>query len=562
MDEVEFAQLEQRLRRSAVGHGPSAPDALVGFIATVPVGYRPRRRIEVVLGGPRVRCSVFAVAAAVAVVFAIAAGAVLVSIRNDRGVGGLGGDPGAPSLAGWSWQRADGTRVHRIQQVTYGYLGLCGGNPDEALCTSPDGLHWAAPADPRIVVLEGDQRSLPDSISRSGDVYVATGQSFSPSTASCGPDSLPSDCNPTTVMWRSTDGLHWGRVDSPAFSGLTLTYVAGVAGGFVAVAASTPDETGWALTSSDGSTWTRASRLPVQPGSVGGGAAGVYVGSNATEGEWRSLDGIDWTRLTTPAGLGVRDAYAIPGGGFVGLGAQQNGTGYQILTSEDGVTWRVDPGNLQGVPLGLVDVGGRLFASLSNSPLNSSFYPDSSTFASNAFAIWQSADWGRTWQPLPDASGHQMSGMLGTLGDRLTISSPDLATTGWRIAWVGTPPGLAAMTPAPPVATEPPATATPSAEAPEPTPPVTPSAGISQADAIRIAAAALASVPNVPSDITAQLEAGQTTLVYGDPVSLQAQHRWVWTVSYGEAAPTGSGGTVVVDDLTGEVLDMTSWTPS
>ena len=97
---------------------------------------------------------------------------------------------------------------------------------------------------------------------------------------------------------------------------------------------------------------------------------------------------------------------------------------------------------------------------------------------------------------------------------------------------------------------------------PEPTPPVTPSAGISKADAVRIAAAALTSAPNVPSDIAAQVAAGETTLVYGDPVSPQAQDRWVWTVSYGQAAPTGSGGTVVVDDLTGEVLDMTRWTPS
>jgi hypothetical protein len=72
--------------------------------------------------------------------------------------------------------------------------------------------------------------------------------------------------------------------------------------------------------------------------------------------------------------------------------------------------------------------------------LNSSAYPDASTFASKAFEVWQSVDGGRTWQPLLDPSGQQMSGMVESLGDRLAVFAPQYNPVAWKIAWVGTPP--------------------------------------------------------------------------------------------------------------------------
>ena len=587
MDEVEEGRLEQRLRRSVAGHQPAAPEWLVGFIETVPARHRTAGRLALAFDRPRVRRGAFATVVVAAALLAIVGSATLVAVRN-----GQNAEPGAPSLAGWTWQKADGTNVNRPYQVANGYMGSCG--QDATLCTSPDGLHWTTPADPSIVAVDGGAYFVPNTVARIGGIYVATSESSSMANPSCAPDALT--CSPTTVMWRSADGLHWNQVDSPTLSGLTLFDVSSLSGFFVAYTASVPDETGWALTSTDGAAWVRASRLPVQPGISSSGASGVQVGS--TNAQWRTLDGKNWTQMTVPAGWTVGVVYAIPSGGFVGLGMSQSQStnSYQIFTSPDGLTWRIDAGDLQGVPLALDSVGGRLFADVSASPLNASAYPDSSTLA-NAFEIWQSADWGRTWQPLLDSSGNQMSGLVTTVGGRLFISSADPAVVSWRIAWVGTPPamspevpvtpaatgsseaGLPPTTPGPvvpaatgpvpaptavvPVATVPGAAgpAPTSGEVSQPTPPVTPGGGISQADAIRLAAAALADSPNAAPSSAAQVEAGQASLVYGNPLEVQPQARWVWLVTYGAQSGTGSGGAVAVDYITGVVVGMESWTP-
>jgi len=46
--------------------------------------------------------------------------------------------------------------------------------------------------------------------------------------------------------------------------------------------------------------------------------------------------------MTVPAGWTVGVVYAIPSGGFVGLGMSQSQStnSYQIFTSPDGLTWR------------------------------------------------------------------------------------------------------------------------------------------------------------------------------------------------------------------------------
>jgi hypothetical protein len=583
MDEVEEGLLEQRLRRSVAGHSPAAPEWLVGFIETVPAEHRTTGRLAVAFDRTRVRRSVFATVAVAAVFLAIVGSATLVAVRNGQGV-----EPGAPSLAGWTWQKADGTNVSRPYQVANGYAGSCG--RDATLCTSPDGLHWTTPADPSIVAVDGGAYFVATSVARNGDISVATSESSSMANPSCAPNALT--CSPTTVLWRSTDGLHWSRVNAPDFSGLTLVDVSSLSGFFVAYAAGTPDETGWLLTSIDGLSWMRDSPMPVQPEITSFGASGVQVGSAGTQ--WRTTDGTHWTQITVPTGWTVGVVYAIPSGGFVALGMSQgqSAIGYQILTSADGLTWRVDPGDLQGVPLALDSVGGRLFADVSASPLNASAYPDSSSFGANAFEIWQSADSGRTWQPLLNASGEQMSGLVTTVGGRLFISSPDPAVTAWRIAWVGTPPGMSPEVPVEPAATASsgvvpsattPAPVAPAASGPvpaptvvvpgasgsgptsgevsQPTPPATPSGGISQGDAIRLAAAAVADSPNAAPSSAAQAETGQASLVYGNPLEAEAQPTWVWLVTYGDPSGSGSGGTVVIDYATGAVVGMTSWTP-
>ena len=448
MDDIELAQLEQRLQRSVVGHRPDAPDSLMRFIDAVPAGERAGRTAELVRPGPalgpRARRSFFALATAAALIVAVVAGLGLVALRNGQ----FGAGPQGFSNGGWTWQRADGTIVSRAYPVANGYLGVCGANQDEALCSSPDGLSWTTPADPAIVAVEGSGRFLPMSIAHQGGVYVAIGmQVYVASTATPTPIGTPSDGSTapaapsTPPIWRSTDGVHWSQVDSPAFSGLTVSSVAGLATGFVALTVSfSPDETGVAFTSTDGLTWTRASQLPVQPGVIASGAAGLYIGSMAGTGEtWRTTDGKTWARAQLPAGVTLGDSFALAGGGFIGNGMSTSPDGYPILRSADGLTWTVDQGDLVGKPLGLVAVGDRLIADVSPSALTASAYPDASTFASKAFQVWQSVDGGRNWQPLLDASGIQISGRVQSFGDRLAVFAPQYNPVAWKIAWVGMP---------------------------------------------------------------------------------------------------------------------------
>ena len=449
MDDIELAQLEQRLQRSVVGHRPDAPDSLMRFIDAVPAGERAGRTAELVRPGPalgpRARRSFFALATAAALIVAVVAGLGLVALRNGQ----FGAGPQGFSNGGWSWQRADGTVLGGTFRVANGYLGVCGAEPDQTLCSSPDGLNWTTPAEPAIVDVEAGGQFLPVSIAHEGSVYVAfsrltdVASSAAPTPRIVTPDdgTVATPAASTTPIWSSTDGVHWHEVVPAAFSGLTVSSVASLATGFVALTVSfSPDETGVAFTSTDGLTWTRASQLPVQPGVIASGAAGLYIGSMAGTGEtWRTTDGKTWARAQLPAGVTLGDSFALAGGGFIGNGMSTSPDGYPIVRSADGLTWTVNQGNLVGMPLGLVAVGDRLIADVSPSALTASAYPDASTFASKAFQVWQSVDGGRNWQPLLDASGIQISGRVQSFGDRLAVFAPQYNPVAWKIAWVGMP---------------------------------------------------------------------------------------------------------------------------
>ena len=448
MDDIELAQLEQRLRQSAIGHRPAAPDSLMHFIDTVPAGERLGRGDGLVhlgpaLVGPRTRRNFVAVATAAALIVAVVAGLGLVALRNGQ----LGSGPQGFSSGGWSWQHADGTVLSGSFPVANGYLGVCGAEPVQTLCSSPDGLNWTTPADPAMVSVENGGQFLPVSIAHEGGVYVSVGRlTYVASSATPTPILTPSDGSTeqpapsTTPIWRSTDGVHWREVVFAAFSGLTVSSVVGLANEFVAITVSSPDETGLAFTSTDGLNWTRASQLPVQPGVSAPGEAGLYIGSTTDPKEtWRTLDGKSWARVQLPAGVSMGVSYELPGGGFIADGMSTTAAGRQMLRSTDGLTWTADQGDLVGELVGMVAVGDRLIADVSPNPLNASFYPDASTFASKAFEIWQSVDGGRTWKPLPDASGQQMSGEIESLGDVLAVFAPQYNPVAWKITWVGTP---------------------------------------------------------------------------------------------------------------------------
>ena len=458
MEDVELEQLELQIRKSAAGHAPAAPDALLKFIDTVPAIEPAGRRFGFGFGlsagsgaaaRPAIRRAFFALAAAAVLVVGLAGGAALVKIRADQ----TAGAPGASS--GWTWQKADGTAVGFVSRVSGGFVGICtqAAGTDLA-CSSRDGATWAAPADPAVFSVTGTASFLPRQVVRSGTVYVASGEQGPclPSGVCRTPAPIPSASDVSRSLWRSTDGIHWSRVVSPAFSGLNSLAVGIIPSGFVAVglaADTSPAGVDWALTSTDGLTWSRASQLPVKPGSELGQAAGfasqmevlpsdpmegtalwaagsmgVYVanGSSSAPVEWRSLDGKTWEQVHLPSGFtfvfgGRTSDGSYLGGGFMTPSAAPSGV--QVVRSSDGLTWYVDQGNLEGSMTDLAYVGGRLVTSVYGSPAGAG--SGASGSAAGTESIWESSDLGHIWRPLLDPAGRPMLGAVGQIGDRLAI---------------------------------------------------------------------------------------------------------------------------------------------
>lgn len=457
MDDIELAQLEQRLRRSAAGHRPQAPDALVRFIDTVPAGSRAGRGAVLMHVGSRVRRGTLTLATAAALVVAVVTALTFVSLRN----GHLGAGPQGSSGAGWSWQKADGTVVGFVYRVANGYLGVCGSDQDQALCSSPDGLKWTTPADPAIVAVEGGGQFSPWSIAQFGGVYVAIATpTYVPTAATPTPILAPSDGSMTEAgrgytLWRSADGVNWAPVESPQFAGLSLTTVGALKNGFILVAAS-PEETGWALTSADGATWTRSSRLPAMPGIYAAGDNVFEIAQGSTPEEWTTTDGVGWTSVAMPAGFTfVNNVRPLPGGGFIAVGSESGSAQVALLRSDDGVNWRVVPSGAAGTLISIVPVGDDLVASA---------VPGSLAEASPSdLRLWESLDWGLTWRPLIGPDGVQMSGQAVPFADGLGVRVSDGQMQS-RLTWVGTRSGSSSM-PAPSLGLAMSPTSTPVAQA-------------------------------------------------------------------------------------------------
>jgi hypothetical protein len=431
MDDIELAQLEQRLRRSAAGHRPQAPDALVRFIDTVPAGSRAGRSPVLMHVGSRVRRGTLTLATAAALILAVVTALTFVSLRN----GHLGAGPQGSSGAGWSWQRADGTAVQSVFQVSNGYLGVCVANQDGALCSSPDGINWTTPADPAIVAVEGGGQFVPFSIAHYGGTYVAIAMPGPASTATPTPIVAPSDGSTAAsgggfTLWRSPDGVNWSQVDSPQFAGLSLTGIGALKNGFILVAASSPEETGWALTSPDGATWTRSSRLPAMPGMSLAGDNMYEIAQGSTSEEWTTTDGVAWSSMTLPSGFEfVGRVQPLPGGGSMAVGRKSNSSQAALLRSDDGVNWQAVPSGAAGTLYSILMIGDVLVASgIPGSPAEAGL---------SDLRIWQSQDWGLTWQPLIGPDGSQLSGWGTPLGNGLAIESPD-AQSQSRLTLVGT----------------------------------------------------------------------------------------------------------------------------
>ena len=166
-----------------------------------------------------------------------------------------------------------------------------------------------------------------------------------------------------------------------------------------------------------------------------------------------------------PAGYSeLGSVVTLPDGSLRGVASSFDTSATNVIVSStDGLSWRIDPTGPAGSVDALAVVGDRMVAYVSSVP-----YTD-------PHQVLQSDDWGNSWRPLLDLSGKPVVGLFGTLGGRLEIRGTDLATH-----WLLTPVQRSTATPTPtesapadsPSTTESPsATDSPSAtESPTPSP--------------------------------------------------------------------------------------------
>ena len=424
MDEFDVEWMEQRLRRAAIGHSPAAPAALGDFVDSVPGRYKRASRLQLVLERPRVRRGVFAVAVAAAVVLATIGSAAFVSFRQPSGPAASSTPAGTVS-DGWAWQATDGTLYFAEMDVPNGFIANCGRNTaqgivEQTLCSSPDGLRWSVPADPAIVSFKGTDPFLPYTILVRSGTYLAT--------SSRGAGTFQ---GPAQTMWRSTDGVHWGEVDTSKSPGATigLNLMVVVPDGFLAEVstnqAGSPPEQGLFI-SSDGQAWAKAGDLPFETRAAGSGyylgptlTAGLYAAGQGPDrtatGTWRTTNGRAWEVVTLPAGYSeLGSVVTLPDGGLRGVASSFDTAASNVMVSStDGLSWQIDRTAPTGSVDALVLVGDRMVAYVS------------STSYTNPHQVLQSDDWGKSWRPLLDLAGQPVSGSVGTLGGRLEIRDTD-----------------------------------------------------------------------------------------------------------------------------------------
>jgi hypothetical protein len=173
------------------------------------------------------------------------------------------------------------------------------------------------------------------------DLMVAVGATVysrtSPSTGASGGG----------VVWISSDGRKWQRVDDEAFSGCMLQDAFAIGNEVLIGGACTYEPTIWS--SIDGVTW-HAHTLP-NPGTNGTNGAGVTrivgikgqllaLGSyGRTAIIWRSSDGDSWTVATLPATSGDSQVSSAARLGSRWIALLTVGQTIRPISSSDGKTW-------------------------------------------------------------------------------------------------------------------------------------------------------------------------------------------------------------------------------
>ena len=322
----------------------------------------------------------------------------------------------------WTWRQTDGTYFEAPFAVPGGFVATCGDPGDHelanaSLCSSTDGLNWTVPADPAMVSVAGQAAFWPVDVVNHGGSRVALAMQ----------KPLPFAEAPSGSIWSSADGVHWSPVASSAFGDLKPSALETTPTGFLVVALDASNKRGGVFTSSDGATWARATDLPVSLDSFADGDPGLYVVGRTPAGEpqvWRTMDGASWTRGSLPDGIASLSSPArTADGGLVAMAVGDAGPASNVvLGSTDGLHWQAVATNLDGNLFSLTAAGSRLIATVS---MGGAY--------DGPYLVWQSADGGKTWQPMPGPDGLQLTTIAS--GHSGTVRVTD--ATG-KVTWVGT----------------------------------------------------------------------------------------------------------------------------
>jgi actin-like ATPase involved in cell morphogenesis len=294
------------------------------------------------------------------------------AVAGGPGLVGVGSDGSGGELDAAVWTSTDGTGWDRVPHdearfggegsqlmsaVVPGGPGLVAvgydhvGNLDAAVWTSSDGTTWTRVPDDAVFGGSGDQ--VMNRAVAGGPGLVAVG--------------FDTNGGVQAAVWTSADGMSWLRVppDPSVFGGGRIRSVAAGGPGLVAVgfdqSGEDEDAAVWIL---EGQEWTRVEHDEAVFGGAGdqqmatvttGGPGLVAVGFDTSGGDsdaavWTSTDGTTWTRASGRgaafggAGGQLMQSVTDSSGGLlaVGFDASKGDPDAAVWVSEDGVSWTRD----------------------------------------------------------------------------------------------------------------------------------------------------------------------------------------------------------------------------
>jgi anti-sigma factor RsiW len=213
---------------------------------------------------------------------------------------------------------------------------VVGGDSVATAWMSTDARHWSATTfqsstglqavavSPARIVVAGAGRSgggLPIWFSTDGSAWTEATQTTPYSWATvmgvalAGPGFVAVGYDDLgAVVWTSTNGATWRRVDDPSFAASRMTAVAATPAGLVAVGGDAAGPLAW--TSVDGVTWSVSERFgekEARPTAVAATPFGVVAVGGATAGEraWVSSDGHEWSVLSNGSWSNAQEVDAV-----------------------------------------------------------------------------------------------------------------------------------------------------------------------------------------------------------------------------------------------------------